>query len=110
MVYIHGGAFQRGDAKPKSLGPNYLLDKDIVLVTVQYRLGVTGFLSTGDASAPGNFGLKDQALALKWVKNNIKFFGGSSDNVTLFGQSAGSVSVNYQVLSKTTKGTDIFVY
>ncbi|CAD6234155.1 GSCOCT00007599001.2-RA-CDS [Cotesia congregata] len=104
MVYIHGGAFQRGDAKPESLGPNYLLDKDIVLITVQYRLGVTGFLSTGDASAPGNFGLKDQALALKWVQKNIKYFGGSSDNVTLFGQSAGSVSVNYQALSKTTKG------
>ncbi|XP_053596613.1 juvenile hormone esterase-like [Microplitis demolitor] len=104
MVYIHGGAFQRGDAKPTSLGPNYLLDKDIVLVTIQYRLGVTGFLSTGDASAPGNFGLKDQTLALKWVQSNIDNFGGDPASVTLFGQSAGSVSVNYQVLSATAKG------
>nr|UZH45659.1 carboxylesterase 25 [Meteorus pulchricornis] len=104
MVYLHGGAFQKGDARPSYLGPDFILDKDVVLVTLHYRLGPLGFLSTGDTSAPGNFGLKDQALALRWVQENIENFGGDPKSVTLFGHSAGSASVNFQVLSPTTKG------
>lgn len=105
MVYIHGGAFQVGNARPSYVGPEFILDKDVVLVTMQYRLGVLGFLSTGDVIAPGNFGLKDQVLALQWVQENIANFGGDPESVTLFGQSAGSVSVNFHVLSPITKGT-----
>ncbi|XP_034945771.1 esterase FE4-like [Chelonus insularis] len=104
MVYIHGGAFQRGHASSTYIGPGFILDKDVVLVTLQYRLGVLGFLSTGNSAAPGNFGLKDQALALRWVQDNIKSFGGNPGNVTLFGQSSGSVSVNFHVLSKASRG------
>ncbi|XP_044020503.1 esterase E4-like [Aphidius gifuensis] len=104
MVYIHGGAFVRGDSTPTSVGPDYLLDHDVVLVSMNYRLGVLGFLSTGDHFASGNFGLKDQALALKWVQQYIKYFGGNPDSVTLFGESAGGVSVNFHVLSTATKG------
>lgn len=56
--------------------PEHFLDRDVVLVTVNYRLGPLGFLSTEDENCPGNFGLKDQAMALKWVHENIKRFGG----------------------------------
>ena len=83
---------------------NYLLDKDIVLVTINYRLGIFGFFTTGDSAAPGNFGMKDQVLALKWVQENIKEFGGDSKRVTIFGESAGGVSVSLHALSDLSTG------
>ncbi|KAK0094083.1 hypothetical protein PV326_011852 [Microctonus aethiopoides] len=101
MVYIHGGAFQIGNARPSYVGPEFILDKDVVLVTMQYRLGVLGFLSTGDVVAPGNFGLKDQVLALQWVQENIVNFGGDPESVTLFGQSAGSVSLFHRYIAQS---------
>jgi hypothetical protein len=63
-----------------------------------------GFFSTGDSVVPGNNGLKDQVQALKWVKRNIKRFGGDSESVTLSGMSAGGASVNYHMLSPLSKG------
>uniref|UniRef100_A0A0C9RZ46 Carboxylic ester hydrolase n=1 Tax=Fopius arisanus TaxID=64838 RepID=A0A0C9RZ46_9HYME len=104
MVFIHGGAFVRGDISSSSLAPDFLLDHDIILVAMQYRLTALGFISTGDEVAPGNFGLKDQLLALRWVQENIENFGGDPGRVTLFGQSAGSVSVNLHVLSSQSRG------
>ncbi|XP_076663588.1 uncharacterized protein LOC143366404 [Andrena cerasifolii] len=103
MVFIHGGAFQNGNGNRTDYGPNYLLDKDIVLVTCNYRLGIFGFLSTGTMAASGNFGLKDQVLVLKWVKRNIRAFGGNPNDVTLFGQSAGSVCTHLHALSELSK-------
>ncbi|XP_044750331.1 uncharacterized protein LOC123310753 [Coccinella septempunctata] len=103
MVFIHWGGFFTGTARSDYLGPEYLMDKDVVLVTFNYRLGVLGFFSTYDDASPGNFGLKDQNLALRWVKKNIKHFGGSSRKVTLFGQSAGGASVHYHMLSKSSR-------
>jgi len=93
-----------GNGDSDFYGPEYFLDKDIVLVTINYRLDVFGFLSTEDAEAPGNYGLLDQATALKWVSNNIKYFGGDPDSVTIFGQSAGGASVEFQILSPHSKG------
>ncbi|XP_033228992.1 esterase FE4-like [Belonocnema kinseyi] len=104
MVWIHGGAFISGNSSSTGYGPDYLLDKDIIFVSLNYRLGVLGFLSTGDLEAPGNFGLKDQVLALKWVQKNIRAFGGNPKRVTLFGQSAGAVSVGLHLLSETNNG------
>jgi juvenile-hormone esterase len=80
------------------------MDEEVVLVTINYRLGVFGFLSTGDASIRGNMGLKDQVLSLKWIKENIEAFGGNPDQITIFGESAGGASVHYLLLSPQTPG------
>ncbi|XP_031345382.1 bile salt-activated lipase-like [Photinus pyralis] len=77
----------------------------VVLVTIHYRLGALGFLSTGDASIPANNGLKDQVLALRWVKDNIARFGGDPQKVTICGNSAGAHSVHLLTLSPMAKGS-----
>ncbi|XP_058461354.1 juvenile hormone esterase-like [Malaya genurostris] len=105
MVYIHGGGFFAGSASPSVVGPEYIMDaKRTILVTLQYRLGVFGFFSTGDGMAPGNFGLKDQVMALQWVKKNIAEFGGNPELVTIFGQSAGGASVHMHMMSPMSEG------
>nr|ADZ96218.1 JHE-like carboxylesterase 2 [Pandalus japonicus] len=102
MVYIHGGGYFAGGAEEYL--PHVLMSKDIILVVIQYRLGFLGFLSTEDSVMPGNYGLKDQTLALQWVQKNIQNFGGDPKRVTIFGESAGSASVHYHMLSPKTKG------
>ncbi|KAK4884208.1 hypothetical protein RN001_000479 [Aquatica leii] len=103
IVHIHGGAFMLG--APKYLaGPDYITDKDVVYVTFNYRLGIMGFLSTEDEVVPGNNGLKDQIMALKWIQDNIKYFGGNPNSVTLTGLSAGGASVHYHYFSPLSKG------
>ncbi|CAG7821885.1 unnamed protein product [Allacma fusca] len=72
IFWIHGGSYYFGNGG--DYGPAYLLNHDVVLVTFNYRVGVLGFMSTGDSASPGNYGLKDQSLALKWVSENIKYF------------------------------------
>nr|WCC58167.1 carboxylesterase [Pharsalia antennata] len=104
MVWIYGGFFQEGDSRYSSYGPDYFLDQDVVVVTFNYRVSVFGFLSTQDAAASGNWGLKDQILALHWVKDNIKYFGGDPKRVTIFGESAGSASVSYLLQTHLAKG------
>lgn len=106
VVYIHGGAFQNGSNDSNMLSPNFLMKEDIVFVSINYRLGVLGFLRLNDTSleVTGNAGLKDQLLALKWVQQNIKIFGGDPNNVTIAGTSAGSASVNYHLLSPASRG------
>ncbi|XP_044265017.1 juvenile hormone esterase-like isoform X1 [Tribolium madens] len=106
MVWVHGGAFLYGSNKSEFFGPEYLMTEDIVLVAINYRLGAFGFLSLEDPSlgVPGNAGMKDMILALKWVQRNIKNFGGDPNNVTIFGESAGSASVHFLYLSPMSKG------
>ncbi|KAK9878974.1 hypothetical protein WA026_003793 [Henosepilachna vigintioctopunctata] len=104
MVYIHGGAFLHGSASIDRFGPFYLMDYDIIVVVIQYRLGFYGFFSTGDLTCPGNNGFKDQQMALKWVQENIHYFGGDSDKVTIYGESAGAGSVGFQLLGPNSKG------
>ena len=89
MVWIHGGAFTSGSGTYGDYGPQYFMDSGVVLVTVNYRLGPFGFLSTASEEIPGNMGLWDQSLALHWVRDNINHFGGDEDQITLFGESAG---------------------
>lgn len=105
MVYIHGGGWFSGTVNPNITGPEYIMDtEEVILVTLSFRLGAFGFLSTGDTNIPGNFGLKDQRLALKWVQKNIEAFGGDPEKVTLFGQSAGGVSAHMHMLSPQSEG------
>ncbi|XP_041563311.1 uncharacterized protein LOC108141260 [Drosophila elegans] len=105
MVYIHGGGFFGGSAGPGVSGPEYFMDSgEVILVTMAYRLGPFGFLSTQDAVMPGNFGLKDQNLALRWVQRNIRSFGGDPQKVTIFGQSAGGVATHLHLLSPRSRG------
>ncbi|XP_033753645.1 cholinesterase-like [Pecten maximus] len=103
MVWIHGGGYIKGDAAMFD-GSYLALRGDVVVVTINYRLGVFGFLSTNNTVLPGNNGLWDQQLALKWIKSNIKAFGGDSDSVTIFGESAGGFSVGIQSIIPQNKG------
>ncbi|XP_007474942.1 liver carboxylesterase 1-like [Monodelphis domestica] len=105
MVWIHGGAFLVGEAS--TLNGMYLSAlEDVVVVTIQYRLGIFGFFSTGDEHARGNWGYLDQVAALHWVQKNIGNFGGDSSSVTIFGVSAGGMSVSALILSPLT--TNLF--
>ncbi|KAM7358217.1 LOW QUALITY PROTEIN: esterase 6-like [Cochliomyia hominivorax] len=97
LVYIHGGAFMFGAVG--SFRENYLMRSgNLILVKIAYRLGSLEFLSTEDEIISGNYGLKDQAMALKWVKQNIHHFGGDYEKITLMGFSAGAASAHLQML------------
>ncbi|GAB0087212.1 hypothetical protein DMENIID0001_014950 [Sergentomyia squamirostris] len=100
FVWIHGGAFLSFSSDPKILGPDYLMDNgEVIFVTLNYRLGFFGFLCSGDGAVKGNFGLKDQQLALEWVARNIESFGGDSNSITLGGSSSGGVATNLQMIN-----------
>jgi len=102
MVWIHGGAFEvGGTVEPREEGCNFVRENpDVILVSIEYRLGVFGFLHLShlpdgkDYPDTQNLGLMDQMMGLKWVHENIAAFGGDPDNVTIFGQSAGGCSVS----------------
>lgn len=103
MIWLHGGLFVRGTSDGY-VSNTLAVYGHVIVVTVNYRLGLFGFLSTGDKYAPGNYGLWDQHLAIKWVHDNIDDFGGDPGKVTIFGESAGSGSVVYQCLFEGSKG------
>ena len=110
VVWIHGGALQRGSsASPMYDGTEYA-KRGIVFVSINYRLGVFGWLAHPDLSAEsavgisGNYGLLDQIAALEWVKGKIGVFGGDAQNVTVMGESAGALSVTYLLASPLARG------
>ncbi|XP_042133153.2 acylcarnitine hydrolase-like isoform X1 [Peromyscus maniculatus bairdii] len=103
MVWIHGGGLVLGMASVYD-GSKLAAIEDIVVVTIQYRLGILGYFSTGDQHARGNWGYLDQVAALHWVQQNIAHFGGNPGQVTIFGESAGGVSVSSLVVSPMSKG------
>lgn len=103
MLFIHGGGFTMGT------GATYQCEVlssvgNVIVVTINYRLGLLGFLDTEDKNSAGNFGLWDQHLALQWVNKNIGAFGGDNERVTIFGESAGAVSVALQMIYPPNKG------
>lgn len=112
MVWIHGGGFIVGQGSYTSEdGQRLAQRKDVVVVAINYRLGIFGFLAHDALTAQdpehptsGNYGIEDQTAALRWVRDNISAFGGDPDNVTLFGQSAGGISVCAQLASPGAKG------
>ena len=107
MVWLHGGGFQFGSGGDPTIDGTKLAQKGVVLVTLNYRLGVLGFMAHPELDsegASGNYGLQDQIAALRWVKDNISSFGGNPDNVTLFGESAGAMSIGLLMVSPPAKG------
>ncbi|KAG7305785.1 hypothetical protein JYU34_009921 [Plutella xylostella] len=104
MIFIHGGAFVSGSGDSDWYAPDFLVDKDVVLVTINYRLEILGFLCLDLEEAPGNAGMKDQVAAMRWVKKNIHNFGGDPENITIFGESAGGASVSFHLVSPMSKG------
>ncbi|XP_072136082.1 fatty acyl-CoA hydrolase precursor, medium chain-like isoform X2 [Mobula birostris] len=104
MVWIHGGGFVLGSSLFYDGSPLAAYE-DVVVVVIQYRLGVLGFLSSGDEHMPANLGMLDQIEALKWVQENIKSFGGDPNSVTIFGESAGGIAVSLlEIASKVGCG------
>uniref|UniRef100_A0A8C8R991 Carboxylic ester hydrolase n=1 Tax=Pelusios castaneus TaxID=367368 RepID=A0A8C8R991_9SAUR len=103
MVWIHGGGLVFGAASTYD-GSALSAFENVVVVTIQYRLGILGYFSSGDEHARGNWGYLDQVAALKWVQENIEHFGGDPGSVTIFGESAGGISVSALVLSPLAKG------
>lgn len=106
MVWFYGGGFQYGESSPDLYSPDYLLRAKVVVITFAYRLGALGFLSMTDPSieVPGNAGLKDQVMALNWIKLNCTYFGGDCNNITLFGHGAGAASIHFMMLTKQAQG------
>ncbi|KAF5298222.1 hypothetical protein FQA39_LY02646 [Lamprigera yunnana] len=106
MFWIHGGGYTVGSGNPDLCSPDFLIHEDVVIVTINYRLGVLGFLSLNDPdlNVPGNAGLKDQVMALKWVRANIDKFRGDPNNITIFGESVGGGSVHFLMMSPLSKG------
>jgi para-nitrobenzyl esterase len=110
LVYIYGGAFGSGGGNVPIYDGEAVARKGVVYVTINYRVGIFGFFAYPELSresghhASGNYGLMDQIAALKWISENISAFGGDPANVTIAGQSAGSMSVNCLVASPLAKG------
>lgn len=110
MVWIHGGALTRGSGATRTYDGTAFAKKGVVLVTINYRLGPLGYLAHPELSAEspnhssGNYAVLDQIASLKWVQKNIAAFGGDPGRVTIFGESAGSWSVNVLVASPLAKG------
>ncbi|KAK3094667.1 hypothetical protein FSP39_004721 [Pinctada imbricata] len=103
MVWIHGGSYQSGQGMQYD-GRELALEGNVIVVTINYRLGAFGFFTTGDEISRGNYGLWDQSFALRWIHENIDSFGGDRNSVTIFGESAGGDSCTFQSLFPGNKG------
>ncbi|XP_055783964.1 neuroligin-3-like isoform X3 [Salvelinus fontinalis] len=103
MVYIHGGSYMEGTGNmiDGSVLASY---GNVIVITLNYRVGVLGFLSTGDQAAKGNYGLLDQIQALRWISENIGYFGGDSNRITVFGSGIGASCVSLLTLSHHSEG------
>jgi para-nitrobenzyl esterase len=110
MLWIYGGGFQTGGTSENRQDGQFLAHRGVIVVSMNYRLGIFGFLTLPELSsesphhASGNYGLMDQTAALNWVRRNIAAFGGDPNNITIFGESAGSESVSEQMASPLNTG------
>lgn len=106
MVMLHYGGFMLGSSNDNINAPDFLLEHDVLYASINFRLGAFGFLSIPDPTfdIPGNAGLKDQALALRWLGENCEHFGGDAENITLMGISSGAASIHYHMCSDHSKG------
>ncbi|XP_071874667.1 liver carboxylesterase 1F isoform X4 [Bombus fervidus] len=104
MVYVHGGMYATNGANDRQVPPEYMMDQDVILVSIQYRLNILGFFATATKNNPGNNGLKDIVTALRWVQENIRCFNGDPNMVTLWGHSAGASAVHLLAITNKTEG------
>lgn len=104
MFWIHDGGFTTGAGTSVTWGPDYIIPKNVVVVSPNYRLGPFGFLNLEHKDASGNMGVKDLIQALKWVIQNIENFGGDPNNITVFGCSAGATLAHAMAISPLSKG------
>ncbi|XP_053686153.1 carboxylic ester hydrolase-like [Sabethes cyaneus] len=104
LVWIHGGSFVEGSSETDIFGSEPILDKDIIVVTFNYRLASLGFMGIVDLEIKPNLGLKDQTEALRWSKRNIRSFGGDANRITLVGWSAGAAAATYHMYTDASKG------
>lgn len=91
LVWIHGGGFVEANSGDLECGPDFLLSEDNIVVTIEFRIGIFGFMNLGTPEYSGNMGLKDQQLALKWIHENIEHFSGNKHEILAFGESAGNL-------------------
>ena len=104
IVWIYGGGFVTGSSTLEVYDPKILVsEENIIYATLQYRVASLGFLYLDSPEVPGNMGMFDQVMALEWIRNNIAFFGGNPNNITLFGESAGAASVSMHLLSPLSR-------
>lgn len=89
IFFIHGGGYAEGSGNDYFYGPDFLIEQGVILVTINYRLGIFGFMSLNTVLYSGNMGMKDQQMASKWIHSNIQAFQGDPQRITLMGQSAG---------------------
>ncbi|KAJ8923396.1 hypothetical protein NQ315_001954 [Exocentrus adspersus] len=106
LVWIHGGGLISGSGASQFYNPELFVHHNVIIVTINYRLGPLGFLTTEDGVIPGNLGIKDQHFALKWIKENINLFGGDPKKITISGESAGAMCIGWHLDSLRNK--DLF--
>lgn len=108
IIFIHGGGFNSGSSMEDSFDGRAYAERNVILVSIHYRVGILGYFTHEEVyeenGYDGNFGLDDQLTAIKWVKRHIADFGGDPDNITLMGQSAGAISIQYLCLSPQAEG------
>ena len=104
MIWIYGGGFTSGTSTLDLYdGLTLAATNDVIVASMNYRVGAFGFLYFGTEEAPGNMGLYDQTMAIQWIKDNIQFFGGNPNSMTLFGESVGAASVSSHLLSPASR-------
>lgn len=104
LIWIHGGGYFTGASTLEQYdGAHLAVNNGVIVASMNYRIGALGFLHLDPEEAPGNMGLFDQHLAIKWIKENIESFGGNPNSLTLFGESAGGGSVSFHLISPTSK-------
>ncbi len=108
MFWIHGGGYRSGNGHRDYNGVVLAADYDVIVVTINYRLGVLGFFNIPGTETKGNYGMLDQIAALRWVKKNIASFGGDVNKVTIFGESAGAGSVSLLTVSPLIRNENLF--